>query len=373
MAYPARFLIAALFALALSAGPGWAMEEPSPLAPPEPPVVVDIPVGVDIPPAPLGLSPTGHIYSLLSNSQWEGAKQVKRLQTANPNASDANSRQNYGFIWDTTCLPNAQKVTFHRRYYLPGPPKNFAARLWTTKTYAIKDVKIYINGNLAFVKTNLPEFIVDVIPLTEDRYPKLFKNGMNDIRIEATKFADNVASSQLCKFGPMGIAFELYGEFSADLVGSRNPGLREIARQISETDPLSFTIPIQNLPFLKNLGPSAVYRAQFGTSVSASGFQVFTTELIPLANSQTDCTLDSNKHSMFCEFTKWSPSTVKTFPSGVLVNLRAFSGHVDSFAEVRFGVGSPTVDPNSTNNSATLRVWICFPGSPNPKCLLPAS
>jgi hypothetical protein len=368
MAYPARFLFAASFAFALSVGQVLAIEEPSPLAPPDPPVLELPIVAFEIPPAPLGLSPHGDHYSLLSNTQWRAAKQVKPIQTGNPSAVDAYSRQNYGFIWGGLCLPTAQTVVFQRSYYMPGPPKNFAARLWTTKTYAIKEVKVFINGNPAFVKTNLPQTIVDVIPLTQDIYPKMFKNGINEIRVEATKFADT--SSKLCQFGPLGIAFELYGDFSADLVGSRSPGTHEIAKLVNPADPLHFSIPIRNLPFLKNLGPSAVYRAQFGTSVSGSGYYIFKTELIPLGPSQAGCALDSGKHSMLCEFTKWAPNTVKTFPSGVEVSLRPFSGHVRSYVEIRFGVGSPTADPNEANNSKTLRVFICFPDSTIAECLV---
>jgi hypothetical protein len=362
MAYPARFLIATLFALALSVGFGWAMEEPSPLAPPDPPVLEPPAEVFAIPDAPLGLSKGGERYALISNPTWQGARSVKPIRKADPNSYEADLRQNHSYIWAPTCLPSAQKVVFQHDFYLPGPAKNFAAEIQGTK-YGIKLIRVFINGSLAFHTNTYPFYIL----LAENRYAKMLNTGNNIITIEVTKLPDT-AANKFCQNGPLGIAFKLYGEFSADLGVAKSGFYKVAVHPDTDTRVLLFT----GTPQLRNHGPSAVYKAYLSARVTYSGSPITKAELIPVGNSISACQelfTGPTVTGMDCAFTKWAPGTPKSFPFGIRVETEGPGNpNFVSNVGIYYGVSSPTDDPNTANNFRSVTVYVCYPGNVKPEC-----
>ena len=182
------------------------------LVPPEPPVVQVLAAPRASEPAPLGLDPDGREYSLQSNGSWRAsgrpAKVLSLTREGQPDARNAEDRQDYGLIWARECERAAQTVVFTRKYYLPGPPKDFRATFGASIPQAIEKARVLINGIEAFSFTGNNH----IVSKTETHYVDLFRFGQNIIQIEVTKAQQNGLVGR-CRSaaGRLGISFFIEG------------------------------------------------------------------------------------------------------------------------------------------------------------------
>lgn len=333
----------------------------------------------DIPPAPLGLDRDGTAYALLTNSTWKvsengsgfvPAKAVIPLASGNPAATSAFDRQERAYIWAKRCTDSQQVLVFRQTYYLPGPPKTFGVAIedstWQTapSDRAISKTTLIINGATAF-SVNGGRATVDL----GKRYAKLFKSGQNTVEVRVVKRARQGTSIGQCRHGsperPLGINFNFYGDFEADLWLSKDRNANPViyVRQ----DPAALGLQIAIRP--ENRGPSAIYKGALTINFSSiNALSVLQPQsLRTTGRGIRGCEVTvPNPLRIDCELFKMRPGDEPVVKFLLIVDL------APGYSQVQVSGGatitSPTRDVKFQTNGWNRTRIFCGPAATDPKC-----
>lgn len=337
------------------------------------------------PPAPLGLDTNGASYALVANNLWTvsvngsgfvKAKPVVVLATPLPGDRTAFYRQHRAYIWAPACTASKQILKFRRAYFLPGPAKTFAARFFDTiggpenaDNLAIASVAVKINGVVAFKIDGATKTIAKT---TGGRFPALFKHGENVVEIDVVKRVQSGTRIGQCRNGsparPLGIYFEMLGEFEADLWLSPDSYVTtEVFTRNRPGQALQgWRVTVSPL----NKGVSGAYTGTLTTHVFASTLKDFIIfDLSVTGRGISNCNVVD-----LSVFQKRIDCEVRQFQRGAEPRLSFTAGATfhESFQLASISVTelilSPTRDPQGNTNGRRRIRYMCHADATDARC-----
>lgn len=337
-----------------------------------------------IKPAPLGLDVNGREFALVSNGGWKvsvngsgklPSKEVQKIRDPVPGGTTAFDRQKLAYIWAKTCTDSKQTLTFRRTYFLPGPAKSFGVNLNDTvnasppNATSISSVKILVNGKVA---ASAPGAYLQ-ISAAPGKAAKLFKFGNNDIEVVVVKRPRNGVFGRCSTSGtpprPLGVYFNIFGQFEADLWLSKAIGsTTEIFNRMRNGQnawPFRFKVDP------RNLGPSGIYKGTLTVNITAStvGGLVILEDTLRETDGVKGC-----KVTMISSFQAKVECLLSRVGKGDKPSLSFIAGVtlLDSYdvawVLANTLVGSPTADPKPQTNGWQRRHWLCHHTSTDSRC-----
>ena len=336
--------------------------------------------GVPVPPR--GLDINGTEYALNSNGLWavsvnggpfdSDAKQVVLIAEEREGGTSARDRQDYAYVWARRCTAASQTLVFRRAIFMPGPEKSFGMDFYDTTgssapDLAIAGVRIYVNDRhiVSFQGGRW------TVPRTDRHSPRVFKDGINIVKIHVTKRARNGTTIGQCQYGgrPLGLSFSLHGEFEADLWLSNDSSITHEDYERG-TPGATEIIPVAVPP--RNLGPSGVYRGTLTLHISGSTLKSLrVTAIRERAQEIEDCTTTRLSDFMVrvdCVIDRLHADRRRELDLVVDVTVTFHDLHTMAWVFVAAEFYSPTRDPNGRSNGWRAIRYICFPETDHPQC-----
>jgi hypothetical protein len=295
---------------------------------------------------------------------WQNASGFYSPTSATPDFPEYNCAAH--FLWSKTCQAGPQTVTFTKKLYLPGAPRELQASLVSYGDRPL-NMRIEVNDKPALTAQH------SVHKRDLRSAARLFKLGMNTVTVEAAKPATGKTACNSSK-PEYGVYAQIRGVFANDMVVTAPTGHATTSGVFQG----AFTV--------RNNGPSAA-------SIASVAFGAYTSKLKPLTPADRnraivvqgpgidsdECTYSySAQYYKAVSYTGFSVSCPiagglkpgQSVPVTVTYQYQLPAGPFYEEWPITWGAAGDLVDPNSKNSQGARLQNACRndPAYPNPKC-----